>query len=233
MIEIREKLVLCLFILLISTTSAFAYYNPEAGRFMQRDPLGIDPAGERTNRFRPGRQYTDGACLYQYVGNNPTNGRDPVGLFVMHPICCKFKQGVCDEYQQRLCSCGSGTQVSDSDCNCLLRARKVRQETIDDVESLNPPLPGWVNGPADAVRHCLTSCRLTQNLGALCARIAGDVHEWWHGDEQTPEEEAMDKHNNAVGRDCGGDCKTTCESCCMTKLFSGEIEVRPIDEWRD
>jgi RHS repeat-associated protein len=43
----------------------FRYYDPLAGRYVSRDPIG----------------YGDGMNLYQYVGGNPVNGFDPVGLW--------------------------------------------------------------------------------------------------------------------------------------------------------
>ncbi len=42
------------------------YYDPKAGRFISRDPIGFQ--GWDTNLFR-------------YVGNNPVNWSDPLGLF--------------------------------------------------------------------------------------------------------------------------------------------------------
>jgi len=43
------------------------YYHPVLGRFMQRDPMG----------------YVDGMSLYEYVGSNVVNRRDPLGLYVV------------------------------------------------------------------------------------------------------------------------------------------------------
>ncbi len=43
------------------------YYNPTTGRFLSRDPLGIAPD----------------LNLYRYVGNNPLNWIDPLGMNVM------------------------------------------------------------------------------------------------------------------------------------------------------
>lgn len=78
--QTSQSLLVPIFILLISTTSAFAYYNPQAGRFMQRDPLGIDPAGGKQNPFNILKQYKDGMSLYEYVSSRPTLNQDPYGF---------------------------------------------------------------------------------------------------------------------------------------------------------
>jgi RHS repeat-associated protein len=43
---------------------AFRHYDPERGRFLNRDPIG----------------YSGGVNLYGYVGNSPVGGVDPLGL---------------------------------------------------------------------------------------------------------------------------------------------------------
>jgi hypothetical protein len=52
--------------------------------------------------------------------------------------------------------------------------------------------------PEDAYRHTLWSYLLTDRFGAEFAKIVTDAHETVPGN--TPEERAMDYHNNAVGR---------------------------------
>ncbi len=53
------------------------YYDPKAGRFLTKDPIGF--VGGDTN-------------LYRYVGNNPVNYRDPSGLrfFPLHMVDTYF-----------------------------------------------------------------------------------------------------------------------------------------------
>jgi hypothetical protein len=50
---------------LFSVQQAAAFYDPELGRWLSRDPIGED----------------GGINLYGYVGNDPVNGVDPLGLY--------------------------------------------------------------------------------------------------------------------------------------------------------
>jgi len=61
---------------------------------MQRDPLGINPAGDAVNSFNPTRQYEDGMNGYEYGQSNPVLNRDLWGLAseVPRQVCCKIKR---------------------------------------------------------------------------------------------------------------------------------------------
>jgi hypothetical protein len=61
---------------------------------------------------------------------------------------------------------------------------------------------GAHNGVMDAYRHAYVSGRFTQEYGSAVARMVGDAHEYTN--KNSPQEHAMDYHNNAVGRDIGG-----------------------------
>jgi RHS repeat-associated protein len=55
-------------------------YDPDTGRFMQRDPLGIDPAESAQNIFNPILQYENKVNLYEYTFSNSIINNDPTGL---------------------------------------------------------------------------------------------------------------------------------------------------------
>jgi RHS repeat-associated protein len=57
------------------------YYNPETGRFLTNDPLGITPNPQSPNVFNIKNQYTDGMNLYECVKSNPLIENDAHGLF--------------------------------------------------------------------------------------------------------------------------------------------------------
>lgn len=86
-------------------------------------------------------------------------------------------------------------------------------------------LPGLHNGAADAYRHCLWSCLMTQHIGADQAKTVGDTHEA-NGNKggQPQDEERMDKKNNEVGRRCGTEqSPKPCADRCMDKYKMGAL----------
>jgi RHS repeat-associated protein len=56
------------------------YTDPFTGRFLQQDPIGIDPAGGKENSFSLQKLYYDGMNLYQYLNSGPVVSIDPFGL---------------------------------------------------------------------------------------------------------------------------------------------------------
>lgn len=93
------------------TQSASAMYHPGMGRFMQRDPRGmqVGPSAISGRPLAAGQavgargfiprdsistslQYVDGMNLYQYVGSKPTRFLDPTGLRITEYKDCTKKQ---------------------------------------------------------------------------------------------------------------------------------------------
>jgi RHS repeat-associated protein len=58
----------------------FRHYDPETGRYLTADPIGQIPP-PRTAPYKLNH-------LYNYVGNNPLNGIDPLGLFEYYGNWC-------------------------------------------------------------------------------------------------------------------------------------------------
>ena len=69
------------------------YYDPDTGRWLTKDPLGITPNPETPNVFGVLNQYSDGANVYEYVRTNPINNSDLHGL-----LTCGYKVA-CAEIQ--------------------------------------------------------------------------------------------------------------------------------------
>jgi len=72
------------------------YFSPELQRFISEDPIGIG----------------GGINFFAYVGNNPINYRDSLGLMLWNPVGpegCKYYKDRCNE-------CGGGTTGDAYSC---------------------------------------------------------------------------------------------------------------------
>jgi len=61
------------------------YYDPDTGRFLTHDPLGITPNAQQPNSFGIIGQFNDGSNLYEYAGSNVVAHSDPYGLDMTTP----------------------------------------------------------------------------------------------------------------------------------------------------
>jgi len=77
------------------------YYDPDTGRFLQPDPLGLDPAGGGVNPFAPTSQYTDGMNVYLYARCNSCRWGDPWGLKSDNPKDWDWPWG--DKFDHETC----------------------------------------------------------------------------------------------------------------------------------
>jgi RHS repeat-associated protein len=170
-------------------------YSAEVGRWLSRDPLSR-------------AELREGPNLYRYVRNRPSIFGDLLGL---------------------KCPCGENlTAASALGLADATRASILASEAIREAQNAASRLPGGLaginNGAADAFRHCLWSCKMAQNLddGARDAKAMGDIHEACGSNP--PAEQAMDQHNNAVGRSLfnpGVDCS----SACMQAATDGTLQT--------
>lgn len=106
---------------------------------------------------------------------------------------------------------------------------QTRAEAFDRTSGL----PGQHNGLGDAVRHCVWSCLMAQNLGQDKARAEGAAHECPQpGDSvDAKREHEMDTWNNGIGREIGEredvDCYQKCKRDPRLKKNIGEIPPPP------
>jgi RHS repeat-associated protein len=105
------------------------------------------------------------------------------------------------------------------------RGYQMSQDALADAERSG--LPGLHNGPADAYRHCLRSCRMTEALGVEQAKAIADEHEnAGERSGQRPDERQMDEANNDAGRNCAiqpEKKKRSCDDKCMQLLMDGGL----------
>ena len=114
------------------------YYDTQTGRFLQRDPLGVNPAGGTLGRFR---QYQDGMNLYEYVSSRPMSMVDPSG---------GKKKSACDEWRDA--PPGWGFLLTD----CLLCCTEVFTHKVP-CRSWPWTWPGWYAWYGG----CKTTCMAT------------------------------------------------------------------------
>ena len=98
------------------------------------------------------------------------------------------------------------------------KAKKLADKALSKANKTG--LPGLHNGPADAWRHCYWNCSMTAEIGSDQAKNIADNHEKHGGGPAN--ENAMDYHNNAKGRSCGG---KDCDICCQDRLDKGQLRV--------
>jgi hypothetical protein len=98
------------------------------------------------------------------------------------------------------------------------KASKLADKALSKAQETG--LPGIHNGPADAWRHCYWNCTMVADVGADQAETIANNHESYGGGP--PNENTMDLHNNAQGRNCGG---SNCDQCCQSLLEAGHLHV--------
>ena len=93
------------------------------------------------------------------------------------------------------------------------------------------------NNEGDAFKHCYSQAEFTLFLGAKIAKFIGDKHEE-NNPYNTPEEKAMDLHNNEQGRIVGKEVKKNIlwlfdnwqdktARLIMDKMNNGELITKP------
>ena len=156
------------------------YYHPEQGRFIQRDPLGV-----WKDEYNVGNGYT-------YVGNNPINRFDPMGLqSAAETIWCLVNPACC---------------VSAEDSDTVTRGALASQGVRGGADNVN-----------DAIRHCTWMCYVASLwcCGDDDALALGQAHE----STSSGKPKGMDLYNNNVGisLSSNGKSATACARDCVNE----------------
>jgi peptidoglycan hydrolase-like protein with peptidoglycan-binding domain len=102
-----------------------------------------------------------------------------------------------------------------------IRARIDASTALSAAETSG--LLGLHLGPADAFRHCLWNCLMTQHIGATRAEQFATGHEN-SGPSPIPFDNQMDLHDNATGRNLASS-GADCQDACMKAVTSGELRT--------
>ena len=109
------------------------------------------------------------------------------------------------------------------------KARQIAEKTLKEVKE--SPMPGKLNGEADAYRHCLWSCRMRMESGSFDAWVFGTGHELWDNRNEPDNQKKMDLNNNWYGRTCQINKGDSCEQKCSEALQSGQLTtITPANE---
>jgi len=193
------------------------YLHPGLGRFMQRDPNGMENLMISTSprelrgfiqrdRIQPQKQYSDGMSLYQYVKSKPVTSVDPNGLASINN-----PEGLL----------GPSGQIA-----CALRVY---------LENRGTPRPDGWNGSADTWSHCYVGCMIATNCGISTSVIANYFKEFKDSIDDQADAEFKDMVNSGVGTLCGGLLATnpghffmpnflnklSCKNCCKCANWTG------------
>jgi RHS repeat-associated protein len=196
------------------------YYDPQTGQFTQKEPIGL--AG--------------GMNAYGFAAGDPVSYSDPYGLSAWVVL---FGKKYCYAYSGTTGALGinraEARYLLMRNAPAALRAERIGSRTLQEVANLaaTGEIPGGVeglhNGPADAVRHAVWSCRMTQTLGESTATEIGDNHE--ESAAQPESEKTMDRHNNQVGRDIGRirsrDCLKGALNALTSDVPGGSLQTQP------
>lgn len=174
------------------------FYHPQSGLYLT-NYRAYDPKSARWLSKDPIKEF-GGLNLYVYVDGGPIGNFDPLGLVGLREVVVQ------------------GIAVGPFDA---YTAGKLASEATEDAKKSG--LPGEHNGPADAYRHCMWSCKMAKSVGAKQAQEVGNIHEQYG---QNPEGEiCMDLHNNAAGRGASGG--QDCAASCRGLLKEGKLQTFP------
>lgn len=115
------KRILITLVLLLTTGQSFAFYNPEQGRWLSRDPMG-DPSFHEIVGVRGRAMVRSDANSYLFARNSSTRLIDPLGLEVQDPPDKHYPH----EDEGEDCCCGPTSCSVEFDADVTGSGLKIR-----------------------------------------------------------------------------------------------------------
>ncbi|RIJ98683.1 MAG: hypothetical protein DCC46_10475, partial [Armatimonadetes bacterium] len=159
--------------------AAYGYYYDS----IDRDYVRARELMKKTGRWMQTDPLWPGETAYQYVGDEPISFTDSLAsrpqrhqtrrqyLWQRDLDCSNWRDW--RWWTSIAPGAGLGTAICCEHCVAGIRER------AKDAES-NSGLPGDIDGPADAFRHCWINCASVRECGCDCAKKL-DIWEYWTG----------------------------------------------------
>lgn len=196
--------------------TGFRFYNPDTGRWLNRDPLG--ETGFELKRFRSATLVGDGPNRFHFVFHRPIELIDVDGLGHGNPVCglgkCYFEQP---------------WNPPDPSPGFLQCASRIRTEVFERFGWDEDENPQPEHRPGDVhfyYGHCVASCRLMRDCGMGPCRTFvfgfaeetrdfimgiirhGEVHHFSPGDLNA-NKQGRDRAISMPGKSCEDACTGT------------------------
>ncbi|NCC62280.1 MAG: hypothetical protein EOM12_15375, partial [Verrucomicrobiae bacterium] len=184
----------------------YRYYNPEMGRWINRDPLGdwsflryaMLGRGKKDRQFLI---YASRKPLYIFVDNRSLNSIDLYGLTTLAEACCMI-----------LATGSPGSLV-------MVDGIRISAQSVANRHYPND------YGNLNAMQHCVGACGLSRLYGADTAIKLTECHET-HGNSSgggnNKNDTAADRWNNKVGSRYGQvNTSRSCEEMCQDAIDNG------------
>jgi len=119
----RLSILMSLLLLAVSVQQSSAFYNPQTGRWLSRDPIA-----ERGGR-----------AMYAFIINNPVRGIDFLGLWTLYPPDPAINTVICDGKGDLKVQIGTDNDKNTSSCR-LDCTTAHEQSHIDDIKATSPDI---------------------------------------------------------------------------------------------
>jgi len=217
---------------------------------VSRDPIGdevflralINAMRLNFAKKRQFRRRMANRPMYVYVGNNPPNFVDILGLYGFGSGGPSEDDSSGSEGDSTGGDSSSGPSDSDSPSRrreaccmagvvgwgALPEIAVIGRTSINDANEAGDDLmeayPGHDRGDLiNAYRHCLGACRLTRWFGDTMT--AWEIEECHEEGSTDPVDSAVDRRNNAIGNRLGNTGTGSCADRCRGAMDDGELSI--------